>query len=269
MRMTRMKFELATALLLATIPLAAQTGASRIPRMPDGKPNLNGIWQTMNTANWDLLTHGPAMSPVVAMGAQGATPPGIGVVEGNEIPYLPAAAKTKEQNYAKRLALDPETKCYLPGVPRATYMPYPFQILQSAQSLMIAYEYAGAARNINMGKPKEPPTDSWMGWSNGHWDGDTLVVDVIGLNDSTWFDRAGDFHSDSLHVVERYTPVSADAIQYQATIDDPKTFSRPWKISMPLYRHLEKNLQLMEFKCVEMTEELLYGHLRKQPRKQD
>ena len=265
----RMKFGLATALLLATIPLVAQTAASRIPRMPDGKPNLNGIWQTMNTANWDLLTHGPAMSPVVAMGAQGATPPGLGVVEGNEIPYLPAAAKIKEENYAKRLALDPETKCYLPGVPRATYMPYPFQIVQSAQSLMIAYEYAGAARNINMGKPKEPPTDSWMGWSNGHWDGDTLVVDVIGLNDSTWFDRAGDFHSDSLHVVERYTPVSADTIQYEATIDDPKTFSRPWKISMPLYRHLEKNLQLMEFKCVEMTEELLYGHLRKEPRKQD
>lgn len=269
MRMTRMNFGLATALLLATIPLVAQTAPSRIPRMPDGKPNLNGIWQSMNTANWDLLTHGPGMSPVVAMGAQGATPPGIGVVEGNEIPYLPAAAKIKEENYAKRLALDPETKCYLPGVPRATYMPYPFQILQSAQSLMIAYEYAGAARNINMGKPKEPPTDSWMGWSNGHWDGDTLVVDVIGLNDNTWFDRAGDFHSDSLHVVERYTPVSADTIQYQATIDDPKTFSRPWKISMPLYRHLEKNLQLMEFKCVEMTEELLYGHLRKEPRKQD
>ena len=264
----RLKFGPASALLLLTIPLAAQT-AARIPRMPDGKPNLNGIWQTMNTANWDLLTHGPAMSPVVAMGAQGAAPPGIGVVEGNEIPYLPAAAKIKQENYAKRLALDPETKCYLPGVPRATYMPYPFQILQSTQSLMIAYEYAGAARNINMGKPKEPPTDSWMGWSNGHWDGDTLVVDVIGLNDSTWFDRAGDFHSDSLHVVERYTPVSADTIQYQATIDDPKTFSRPWKISMPLYRHLEKNLQLMEFKCVEMTEELLYGHLRKEPRKQD
>ena len=140
---------------------------------------------------------------------------------------MPAAAKIKDENYAKRLALDPETKCYLPGVPRATYMPYPFQILQSAQAFMIAYEYAGAARNINMGKPKEPPTDSWMGWSNGHWDGDTLVVDVTGLNDSTWFDRAGDFHSDSLHVVERYTPVSADTIQYEATIDDPKTFLAP------------------------------------------
>jgi hypothetical protein len=201
------------------------------------------------------------------MGAQGATPPGLGVVEGNEIPYLPAAANTKEANYANRLALDPETKCYLPGVPRATYMPYPFQILQSAQSLMFLYEYAGAVRNINMGKPKEPPTDSWMGWSNGHWEGDSLVLDVIGFNDQTWLDRSGDFHSDSLHVVERYTPINADTIQYEATIEDAKVFSRPWKISMPLYRHLEKNLQLMEFKCVELTEELLYGNLRKQPRK--
>jgi hypothetical protein len=155
----------------------------------------------------------------------------------------------------------------LPGVPRATYMPYPFQILQSAQSLMFVYEYAGAVRNINMGKPKEPPTDSWMGWSNGHWEGDRLVLDVIGFNDQTWLDRAGDFHSDSLHVVERYTPINADTIQYEATIEDAKIFSRPWKISMPLYRHLEKNLQLMEFKCVELTEELLYGNLRKKPRK--
>jgi hypothetical protein len=263
----RNQLSLAAGLLLAMIPVVGQTAASRIPRMPDGKPNLNGIWQTMNTANWDLETHGPATAPVVAMGAQGATPPGLGVVEGNEIPYLPAAAKTKEANYANRLALDPETKCYLPGVPRATYLPYPFQILQSAQSLMFLYEYAGAVRNINMGKPKEPPTDSWMGWSNGHWEGDSLVLDVIGFNDQTWLDRAGDFHSDSLHVVERYTPINADTIQYEATIEDARVFSRPWKISMPLYRHLEKNVQLMEFKCVELTEELLYGNLRKQPRK--
>ena len=132
---------------------------------------------------------------------------------------------------------------------------------------MFLYEYAGAVRNISMSKPKEPPTDSWMGWSNGHWEGESLVLDVIGFNDQTWLDRAGDFHSDSLHVVERYTPINADTIQYEATIEDAKVFSRPWKISMPLYRHLEKHLQLMEFKCVELTEELLYGNLRKQPRK--
>src|SRR5258708_4058889 len=154
---------LAAGLLLAMIVATAQTPASRIPRMPDGKPNLNGIWQTMNTANWDLETHGPAIAPVVAMGAQGATPPGLGVVEGNEIPYLPAAAKTKEANYANRLALDPETKCYLPGVPRATYMPYPFQIVQSAKVIMINYEYDGAVRLINIDSRKESPVDSWMG----------------------------------------------------------------------------------------------------------
>src|SRR6202790_2765180 len=202
----RNQLSLAAGLLLAMIVAAAQTPASRTPRMPDGKPNLNGIWQTMNTANWDLQTQGPPTAPGGQRGPQAATPPGLGVVEGNEIPYLLAATKTKEQNYANRLALDPETKCYLPGVPRATYMPYPFQILQSAQSLIFLYEYAGAVRNINMGKPKEPPTDSWMGWSNGHWEGDRLVLDVIGFNDQTWLDRAGDFHSDALHVVERYTP---------------------------------------------------------------
>jgi len=264
-------FAVAMALALGggAVSISSQSAPSKIPRLPDGKPDLNGIWQAMNTANWDLVTHGPVPSTIVAMGAQGVTPPGIGIVEGDAIPYLPEQAKKKEQNYANRLALDPETKCYLPGVPRATYMPYPFQIFQSAKSLLIVYEYAGAARNINFGKPAESPADSWMGMSNGHWDGDTLVVDVNGFNDLSWFDRAGDFHSDALHVVERYTPVNAEVIQYEATIEDPNVFSRPWKITMPLYRHVEKNLQLMEFKCPEMSEEYIYGHLRKQPKKQD
>ena len=146
-------------------------------------------------------------------------------------------------------------------------MPYPFQILQGSKSIMIAYEYAGAVRTINMGKPREAPVDSWMGWTNGHWEGNTLVVDVTSFNDQTWFDRAGNFHSEALHVVERYTPVSANVLQYEATIEDPKVFSRPWKMSMPLYRHVEKNAQLMEYKCAEFAEELLYGHLRKQPSK--
>ncbi len=153
----------------------------------------------------------------------------------------------------------------MPGVPRATYMPYPFQIIQgSSPSILIAYQFAGAARIINMGKTSEAPTDSWMGWSNGRWEGDTLVIDVKGFNDSTWFDRAGDHHSDALHVVERYSLVDTNTIQYEATIEDPNTFSKPWKISMPLYRHTEKNVRLMEFKCVEFTEEMLYGHLRKE-----
>jgi len=260
----QIKLTAAAAFLLATFSISAQAPAGRLPRTADGKPNLNGIWQALNTANWDLQTHGPSAGPA-ALGAIGATPPGLGVVEGGEIPYLPQAAEKKKQNFASRWSADPELKCYLPGVPRATYMPLPFHILQGSSTFMIAYEYADAVRTINMGKPSEAPLDSWMGWSNGHWEGDTLVVDVTSLNDQTWLDRAGDFHSDALHVVERYTLLSKDLLDYQATIEDPKVFSRPWKISMPLYRHVEKNARLMEFKCAEFTEELLYGNLRAKP----
>jgi hypothetical protein len=252
------------AALAGNWPSSAQT-VYRAPRTPDGKPNLNGIWQVLNTANWDIQGHAAAAGPTVPLGAIGAVPPGPGVVEGGAIPYLPEAAAKKKENFANRLRLDPEVFCYLPGVPRATYMPYPFQIVQSRSHIMISYEYASATRIINMENPKKAPIDSWMGWSNGHWEGDTLVVDVTGLNDETWFDRAGNFHSDALHVVERYTPRSADTMRYEATIEDPKVFSRPWKMSMVLYRHAEENAQLMEFKCVEFVEELMYGHLRKKP----
>jgi hypothetical protein len=204
---------------------------------------------------------------VVAMGAVGAAPAGIGVVEGNEIPYLPAALAKKKENAEKWLALDPEIKCYLPGVPRATYMPFPFQIVQTPASILMAYEFASASRTIEINGKPETPVDSWMGHSVGRWEGETLVVDVNGFNDQTWFDRAGNYHSDALHVTERYTRVSPDALDYEATIEDPKVFSRPWKIRMPLYRRLEKNAQLLEFKCVEFVEELMYGHLRKQTSK--
>jgi len=253
-------------ILIISFLSSAQTPADHPLSEPAAKPDLNGIWQALNTANWDIQPHGPTAGPS-AMGAIGAVPPGMGIVEGGDIPYLPKAAATKSENFKNRWSLDPELKCYLPGVPRATYMPFPFQIVQSAGAIMIAYEYAGAVRTINMGKPKEAPVDSWMGWSNGHWEGKTLVVDVTGLNDQTWFDRAGDFHSDALHVVERYAPAGSNVIDYEATIEDPNVFSRPWKISMPLYRHLEKNAQLLEFKCAEFAEELLYGNLRKKPAK--
>ena len=226
-------------------------------------PNLNGIWQALNEANWDLEGHNARPSPVVAMGALGAAPGGLGVVEGGEIPYLPAALAQRKENFAKRMELDPEVKCYLPGVPRAAYMPYPFQIVQSDKSIFIGYEYANAVRTVFMEKRPEPPVDSWMGQSIGHWEGNTLVVEVTGLNDQSWFDRSGNFHSDALHVIERYTPAGPNAINYEALIEDPKTFWRPWKISMPLYRRLEKNMQLLEFKCVEFVEELLYGKYRK------
>ncbi|HEV2201472.1 MAG TPA: hypothetical protein VGR73_16760 [Bryobacteraceae bacterium] len=244
----------------------AAPARAAIPRLTDGKPNLNGIWQAMNTANWDLVTHGPSQGPA-AFGTFLTTPPGLGVVEGDAIPYLPDAAIKKKENYANRWIADPELKCYLPGVPRATYMPYPFEIVQSTSAMLIAYEYAEAVRTINMGKPKEAPVDSWMGWSNGHWEGDTLVIDVTGMNDMSWLDRAGDFHSDALHVVERYTPVNAALLNYEATLDDISVYSKPWKISMPLYRHMEKNARRMEFKCAEFAEELLYGPLRRKPNK--
>ena len=256
-----------TAFQLGVIPTASGAEADKAPRTADGKPNLNGIWQTLNTANWDLQEHAARSGPVVALGAAGAVPAGLSVVEGGEIPYLPAAAAQKKENFENRLTADPEVKCYLPGVPRATYMPYPFQIVQTPQNVLIAYEYAGATRTIYMDKVPPNPVDSWMGHSVGHWEGDTLVVDVTRLNDQTWFDRAGNFHSDALHVVERYTPLSPDALTYDVTIEDPKVFSRPWKMSMPLYRRLDKNAQLMEFKCVEFVEELMYGQLRKQPSK--
>ena len=224
-------------LCIAAIPAAGQDTTSKTKRTSDGKPDLNGIWQTLNTANWDLQSHAAQPGPVVALGAIGAVPAGQSVVEGGEIPYRPEALAKRKENFINRLKLDPEAKCYLPGVPRATYMPYPFQIVQTPKNVLIAYEYDNASRTIYMDKTGESPIDTWMGWSVGHWEGDTLVVDVTSFNDQTWFDRAGDFHSDALHVTERYTPLNHDALQYEATIEDPKVFTRPWKISMPLYRH--------------------------------
>ena len=244
---------------------ASQTSTYQAPRLAEGRPDLNGIWQSLNEANWNLEAHAASGAVRPEFGAQFAVPPGLGVVEGGTIPYLPAALERRNQNFEDRQMLDPEVKCYLPGVPRATYMPYPFQIIQSQDTILFNYEYAGAVRVVGMGDPTEAPADSWMGWSNGRWEGDTLVVDVAAQTDQTWFDRAGNFHSSALHVVERYTPRSPDTLMYEATIDDPNTFSRPWTIRMPLYRRVEANAQIMEFRCPEFAEELLYGHLRKQP----
>ena len=245
-------------------PGAQQVPSSNILRLPDGKPNVNGIWQTMGSAHWDLENHLARGGPVLELGAIAAIPAGMSVVEGDEIPYQPWAAAKKKENYENWLARDPEVKCYLPGIPRATYMPYPFQILQThSNDILIAYEYASASRVVKMGATDPPPVDTWMGQSTGKWEGDTLVVDTIGFNDQTWFDRAGNFHSEALHVVERFTPKSPDLLDYQATIEDPKVFTRPWKIQLPIYRRQDTNAQLLEFKCVEFVEELMYGHLRK------
>jgi hypothetical protein len=243
-----------------------QTQSTMLSKTADGKPDLNGIWQANSEAYWDLEPHIAQQGPW-QFGALFSVPGGIGVVEGGKIPYLPEALEKKRQNFERRWTDDPEIKCYFPGVPRATYMPYPFQIVQTPTSLLFAYEYASASRVVPVAAKTDPPVDSWMGWSAGRWDGDSLVIEVTGFNEDTWFDRAGNFHSDALSVVERYTMRSSDVIQYEATIQDPKVFSRAWKISLPLYRRLEPAAQLVEFKCVTFTEELLYGHLRKQPRR--
>jgi len=255
----------AAVVLVTMKPLSGQGQAYRAPRTADGKPNLTGIWEAMNTANWDIQAHVARSGPVVALGAAFSVPPGLGVVEGNDIPYRPEAAAKKKENGENWLTRDPEIKCYMPGIPRATYMPYPFQIVQSADTILMAYEFASASRIIRMNSKEKSPASAWMGWSVGRWEGETLVIDVTDIEEQTWFDRAGNFHSDALHVVERYTPTDANTLNYEATIEDPKVFTKPWKMSMPLYRHQEKNAQLMEYKCVEFVEELMYGHLRKQP----
>ncbi len=180
-------------LATAAIPMGAQTPAYKPARTADGKPDLNGIWEAMSTANWDIQAHAPPPGPVTSLAADFAVPPGIGIVEGNEIPYLPAAAEQKKKNFANRFVDDPEIKCYLPGVPRATYMPYPFQIIQSQKNIMFSYEYDGAVRVIDMGTPTPAPVDSWMGWSSGKWEGDTLVIDVTGLNKQDLVRQGGEF----------------------------------------------------------------------------
>jgi hypothetical protein len=229
-----------------------------------GKPNLNGIWQVMNTANWDLEPH-DAQQALVApelVGAIGAIPGGVGVVEGGTIPYLPAALEQREANRKSAPKADPEAACYLPGIPRATYMDHPFQIIQAQDGdMLMAYEYDSANRTVYMQKTVQPPIDTWMGTSYGQWEGDTLVVTTLGQNGMTWLDRKGDFLSegDGTKVTERFKMKDADHIWYEATIEDPQTFSRPWKISMTLYRHTEPNAELLDFRCVPFADLLVYG----------
>jgi len=236
---------------IAPAPIAAQVRADgppayKPPRTPDGNPDLQGVWQALNTAAWDIQDH-PARLGV---------PAGQGVVEGNEIPYQPWAAARKKDNFEKRLTEDPIAKCFLPGVPRITYMPHPFQIFQTPGMTAILYEYDHAVRTIYTDRPHLPGhIDFWLGMSRGRWEGETLVVDVIDFNDKTWFDAAGNFHSDALHVVERYTRTGPDHIAYEVTIDDPKVFTRPWKMNMTLYRRREQNIQLLDYECNALAEE--------------
>jgi hypothetical protein len=241
---------------------------------------MNGIWQVLSEANYDIEPHmarhsmqlrpGPAGpvpdAPLLRLGAVGAVPGSLGViVGGGTIPYKPEARALKDENAANWIDRDPEVKCYLPGVPRATYIPMPFQIVQSESDVFIKYQFADAVRDIYLDDPGPSPVDSWMGWSVGHWEGDALVVDVTGQNDRTWLDRAGSHHSDQIHVVERYTLLGPNHIQYEATIEDPAVLTEPFTIRMPLYRRIEDNARVLDFKCVEFVEELLFGEWRRNP----
>ena len=277
---------LATAAVSAVISLSVARGqgqAARPARTPNGQPNFNGVWQALNEAHWDLQSHEaragmvtqkgvydyeyarvPA-APVVALGAAAGVPGSLGVVQGDgQIPYRPEAAAIKKENSENWIDRDPELKCYLPGVPRAMYMPYPFAIVQGTDKIHMTYAFSNAGRVIHMNKVTGPPDDTYMGHSVGHWEKNTLVVEVSNFNGKNWFDRAGNFHSDALHLVERYSPISADAIRYEVTIEDPNVFTRPWTIAMPLYRRLEPNATVLDYPCMEFSEEFMYGHLRKQ-----
>jgi hypothetical protein len=229
---------------LGPAEIAGQAPTSyAVSRTPDGQPDLQGIWQVLGSADWDIQAH-PAQKGIAA---------GTGIVEGNVIPYHPAAEAKKRENHANRLTADPLNKCYRPGVPRITYLPFPFQIFQFPDMVAIVYEYLHDTRFIYTdGKDSHPDPnviDFWMGHSLGRWEGNSLVVDTTNFNGQTWFDRAGNFHSDALHVVERYTRTSADIITYDVTIEDPKVFTRPWKMSMLLYRRQEQGVQILEYEC--------------------
>src|ERR1700748_525094 len=229
-----------------------------------GHPNFSGAWSGRDTANWDIEPHlasaalelrpGPVVpvpaKAIVALGAVGSVPAGMGVVEGGKLPYTAEALAKRDDNKKHYLERDPEVKCDLPGVPRANYMSLPFQIVQSAKTMLISYEYDGAVRDILFSDPGPAPIDSWMGQSVGKWEGDTLVVTVTAQVDGTWFDRAGNFHSGDMVVVGRYTPTSPNTMRYEATITDPATFTRPWKISLNLYRRVGEDARIHQFKCV-------------------
>ena len=277
--MTLLVVVVATGIIVVSQTQTQMQSVSFVPaRFPGTEyPDITGIWQAMNSANWDLEDHSAEAGPFSQLiGAWGAQSAGIGVVEGGEIPYKPEALEKKEQNLANRTVVDtddlndsgdPEIKCYMPGLPRATYLPYPFQIFQSEDRIFMAYSFASARRTIPLNGAEEAPIDFWMGWSNGRWEGDTLVVDSSGFNGLAWFDRAGNYASSALQLTERFTPISPYHMMYEATIEDPTVFTRPWTISMTLYRQMEEHAQLLEFKCIEFVEDFVFGRLRKNPTK--
>ena len=249
------------------VALSACAPASEEANEPvaSGPPDLNGVWQAMNTAHWDLEGHHARKTPVTGtLGALAAIPAGDSVVVGGTIPYQPWALEQRNENLAFWNRRDRAVGCFIPGIPRLTYMPLPFHIVQSDTKVFIAYEWGSNSRLIHLDRPgTEAELPSWMGYSLGRWEGDTLVVEVSDQMKETWFDASGNFHSENLKVTERFTPMGENHIRYEATIEDPEVFTEPWTISMPLYRRMEENARILEFKCVEFGEDAMYGHLRR------
>lgn len=265
--LTSLRQVLGSLLFLLPVTLLAQdSDHNGTPRLANGEPDFNGIWQAIGSAHWNIEPHAADFPPQPELGAFGAVPAGLGIVVGGEIPYTAAARAQQQENKADWLALDPVVKCYMPGIPRANYMPFPFQIVQSPEHIIFAYEFASASRIVYMDRPDfVAPVYSWMGHSLGRIEGDSLVIEVTDQMPDTWFDHAGNHHTEDLRVTERYTHMGPNTLMYEATLEDPNVYTQPWTVRFPLYRRLDENMQLLEFKCVEFTEELLYGHLRKQP----
>ncbi len=243
----------------------ASGGAKVQPATLGGHPNLNGVWQVLETANWDLRPHDAANSPAAPekVGAWGAIQPGLGVLVGDtDLPYKAEAKEQYVKNHRAGAAADPEAACYLPGIPRASYMDHPFQIVQAADGdMLIAYQYAAANRLVKMKKVEVPPIDTLMGTSYGSWDGKTLKIVTLSQNGMSWLDRAGDYLSPDATVTERFTPKDHDHILYTVKIEDPSLYSKPWTISMVLYRNVDPKAQLLDFRCVPFADLLIYGDL--------
>ena len=263
----------AIAVLLAAAAIVIGIDGARAQAPPDrparigGRPDFNGIWQAINTAYWNLEGHSAeALKDFWQLGAIAAVPAGQSVVRDGTIPYRPEALATRAENRAKWPAADPEAKCYMLGVPRVTYHNMPFQIFQGEGDLLMVYPFAAAHRVIHMTDRSELPVDSWMGKSDGAWEGDVLVVTTRWQNGQSWLDRAGNFASNRLTVTERFTLLGPNHLRYEATLDDPQTFTRPWTIEMPLYRLIEPEAQLLEHKCVTFADGLLYQDLLQQTR---
>jgi hypothetical protein len=235
--------------LLIAFIFSVSAFAAPAPRATDGKPDFSGIWQASGSAAADLGDHAAKFN----------MPAGQSVIAGGgEVPYQPWAAAKKAENFANRAKLDPMTaQCYIPGVPRVMYIDFPFQIFQTPKLIAMSFEWSLDYRNIYLDGTPHPDDgiDHWMGDSRGRWEGDTLVVDVAKNNDKTWLDLAGDFHSDALHVVERYRMTDADTIQYEATIEDAKVFTKPWTVDIALHRRTDRR-RLYEYACEAEREEV-------------